>query len=46
MGKIKRSIGFLAYRMKLRKALQDSSDDQLRITKEETQKEMNRRKIK
>lgn len=40
---LKKSINELAYRMKLRKELQNSPIETLRITKEETDREINRR---
>ena len=46
MGKLRRSISQLAYRMKLRKALQESSIEQLEISKEEINRELERRNKK
>ena len=43
MGKLKRGMQELAYRMKLRKALQQSSREQLEITNKELHREINRR---
>ena len=46
MGKLKRSISLLAYRLKLRKALGDASIEQLQVSKEEINREIERRKKK
>lgn len=46
MGIIKRKINALWYRMKLRKELGNLDDELLRITYEESQKELNRRRNK
>ena len=43
MGKLKRSISLLAYRLKLRKALGDSSLEPLQVSKDEINREIKRR---
>lgn len=43
MGKLKRSISLLAYRLRLRKTLGDASIEQLEVSKEEINREIKRR---